>query len=152
MRRRLFSILGALAVVGLLAAPVSAAAPVEKGWDSIIGGRAFDQCTNEWFDNNGRVHTVLKDTASPQPSVHNNVHLEGIGESSGGAYVYNTTINSHVHVAADGSYTADQAVHFILVSKGNAPNMRITFLLHQAFASDGSLISETSDFSLDCRG
>ena len=152
MRRLLFSIIGALAVVGLLATPVSAAAPVENGWETITGGRAFDQCTGEWFDNNGRVHTVIKENTSPEPSVHNNLHLEAIGESSGDSYVYNTTINSPVHVAADGSYTADQTVHVILVSKGSSPNMRITFRLHQVFASDGTLISETSDFSLDCRG
>jgi hypothetical protein len=143
--------LGALAVVGLLATPVSAAAPIENEWGTITG-TAFDVCTDELFDNNGRVHTVLKENASPELSVHVNLHLEAIGESSGDAYVYNTTINSPVHVAADGSYTADQTVHFILVSKGDSPNMRITVRLHQVFASDGTLISETSDFSLDCRG
>jgi len=151
MRRLLFSLLGALAVVGLLAAPVYAAAPVENGWETITG-TAFDSCTGELFDNSGRVHTVLKENASPELSVHVNLHLEAIGESSGDAYVYNTTINSPVHVAADGSYTADQVVHFMLVSKGDAPNMRITFSLHQVFASDGTLISETSEFALDCRG
>ena len=152
MRRRLFSIIAALAVFGLLATPVSAAAPVENEWGDITGGRAFNSCTGEFFDNNGRVHTVLKENASPEPSVHVNLHLEAIGESSGDAYVYNTTINSPVHVAADGSYTADQLVNFVLVSKGSSPNMKITIRLHQEFASDGTLISETSDFSLDCRG
>ena len=95
---------------------------------------------------------VIKENASPEPIVHNNLHLEATGESSGDAYVYNTTINSPVHVAADGSYTRTKLVNFVLVSKGNSPNMRITFRLHQVFASDGTLISETSDFSLDCRG
>ena len=152
MRRRLFSIIGALAVFGLLATPVSAAPPVENEWGDIIGGRAFNSCTGEFFDDNGRVHSVVKENASPEPSVHINLHLEAIGESSGDVYVYNTTINSPVHVAPDGSYTADQLVNFVLVSKGSSPNMRITFRLHQVFASDGTLISETSDFSLDCRG
>ena len=152
MRRRLFSIIGALAVLGLLATPVSAAPPVENEWGDIIGGRAFNSCTGEFFDNNGRVHTVLKENASPEPSVHVNLHLEAIGESSGDAYVYNTTINAPVHVAADGNYTADQLVNFVLVSKGSSPNMKITIRLRQVFASDGTLISETSDFSLDCRG
>ena len=152
MRRRLFSIIAALAVFGLLATPVSAAAPVENEWGEITGGRAFNPCTGEFFDNNGRVHTVLKENASPEPSVHVNLHLEAIGESSGDAYVYNTTINAPVHVAADGSYTVDQLVNFVLVSKGSSPNMRITVRLDQVFTSDGTLISETSDFSLDCRG
>jgi hypothetical protein len=41
MRRLLFSMLGALAVVGLLATPVSAAGPVENEWGTITG-TAFD--------------------------------------------------------------------------------------------------------------
>ena len=118
MRRRLFSIIGALAVFGLLATPVSAAPPVENEWGDIIGGRAFSSCTGEFFDDNGRVHSVVKENASPEPSVHINLHLEAVGESSGDVYVYNTTINSPVHVAADGSYTADQLVNFVLVSRG----------------------------------
>ena len=150
--RKLTSLAAAAILTLGLVAPVSAAAPVENEWGDIIGGRAFNPCTGEFFDNNGRVHTVLKENASPEPSVHINLHLEAIGESSGDAYVYNTTINSPVHVAADGSYTADQLVNFVLVSKGSSPNMKITFRLHQVFASDGTLISETSDFSLDCRG
>ena len=150
--RKLTSLTAAAILTLGLVAPVSAAAPVENEWGDIIGGRAFNSCTGEFFDNNGRVHTVLKENASPEPSVHINLHLEAIGESSGDAYVYNTTINSPVHVAADGSYTADQLVNFVLVSKGSSPNMKITFRLHQVFASDGTLISETSDFSLDCRG
>ncbi len=150
--RKLMSLAGAAVLTLGLVAPASAAAPVENEWGDIIGGRAFNSCTGEFFDNNGRVHTVLKENASPEPSVHVNLHLEAIGESSGDAYVYNTTINSPVHVAADGSYTADQLVNFVLVSKGSSPNMRITIRLHQVFASDGTLISETSDFSLDCRG
>ena len=150
--RKLTSLAAAAILTLSLVAPVSAAAPLENEWGDIIGGRAFNPCTGEFFDNNGRVHTVLKENASPEPSVHINLHLEAIGESSGDAYVYNTTINSPVHVAADGSYTADQLVNFVLVSKGSSPNMKITFRLHQVFASDGTLISETSDFSLDCRG
>ena len=150
--RKLTSLAAAAILTLGLVAPVSAAAPLENEWGDIIGGRAFNPCTGEFFDNNGRVHTVLKENASPEPSVHINLHLEAIGESSGDAYVYNTTINSPVHVAADGSYTADQLVNFVLVSKGSSPNMKITFRLHQVFASDGTLISETSDFSLDCRG
>ena len=150
--RKLTSLTAAAILTLSLVAPVSAAAPLENEWGDIIGGRAFNPCTGEFFDNNGRVHTVLKENASPEPSVHINLHLEAIGESSGDAYVYNTTINSPVHVAADGSYTADQLVNFVLVSKGSSPNMKITIRLHQVFASDGTLISETSDFSLDCRG
>ena len=150
--RKLTSLAAAAILTLGLVAPVSAAAPVENEWGDIIGGRAFNPCTGEFFDNNGRVHTVLKENASPEPSVHVNLHLEAIGESSGDAYVYNTTINAPVHVAADGSYTADQLINFVLVSKGSSPNMKITFRLHQVFASDGTLISETSDFSLDCRG
>ena len=150
--RKLTSLAAAAILTLGLVVPVSAAAPVENEWGDIIGGRAFNPCTGEFFDNNGRLHTVVKENASPEPSVHINLHLEAIGESSGDAYVYNTTINSPVHVAADGSYTADQLINFVLVSKGSPPNMKITFRLHQVFASDGTLISETSDFSLDCRG
>ena len=61
MRRRLFGILGALAVVCLLAAPVSAAAPLENGWDTFTGS-VFDSCTGEVVDNRGKVHTVLTES------------------------------------------------------------------------------------------
>ena len=71
---------------------------------------------------------------------------------SGDAYVYNTTINAPVHVAADGSYAVNQLVNFVLISKGSSPNMRITISLDQVFASDGTLISETSDFFVGLTG
>ena len=146
MRRRLFGILGAVAVVCLLAAPVSAAAPLENGWDTFTGS-VFDSCTGEVVDNSGKVHTVLTESIS-----HNNVHLVGIGETSGVAYVGSNTINAPVHVAADGSYTADLRVHVSLVSMGSSPNAQTTIRLHQVFDADGNLISETSDLSSDCRG
>src|SRR4051794_35771188 len=56
--RRLLSFFAALAVASLLAAPVSAAAPLENGWDTFTGN-AFNPCTGEVFDNHGSVHTVL---------------------------------------------------------------------------------------------
>ena len=146
MRCRLLGILGALAVVSLLAAPVSAAAPIANVWDTFTG-RVFDQCTDEWVDNTGKVHTVLTELTS-----HANVHLEGIGETSGVAYVGNNTTNAPVHVAADGSYRANLLVHVSLVSKGSSPNSQITIRLHQVFDSDGNLISERSRFSSECRG
>jgi hypothetical protein len=146
MRRRLLSVVGALAIASLLVSPVSAAAPLENGWDTFTG-TAFDQCTGELFDNIGRVHTVVTEGFS-----HNNLHYEGIGESSGAVYVGITTINAPVHVASDGTIRADLRINLNLVSIGSAPNMRITISLHQVFDSSGTLISETSDFSLDCRG
>jgi len=146
MHRRLLSVIGALAVASLLASPVSAAAPLENGWDTFTG-TAFDQCTGELFDNIGSVHTLVTEGFS-----HNNVHYEGIGESTGAVYVGITTINAPVHVASDGTVTADLLINLNLVSIGDAPNMRLTFRLHQVFDSSGNLISETSDFSLDCRG
>jgi len=152
MRRRLFTVLGALAVVGLLAAPVSAAAPVENGWDTITGASVFDQCTGETVDFTGRVHTVAKENASPELSVHSNTHLVAIGELSGEAYVYDAAINSPVRVAADGSYTVDQRVHASLVSTGRSPNLRITVKIDQVFDSGGNLISSTVDVAFDCQG
>ncbi len=146
MCRRLFGILGALAVIGLLATPVSAAAPLENGWDTFTG-TAFNSCTGELFDNSGTDHFVVTNGFS-----HDNVHYVGTGESSGLVYVGNTTIHAPVHVAPDGTITADLSVNLRIASKGSAPNLRLTVSLHQVFDSSGNLISETSDFSLDCRG
>jgi hypothetical protein len=146
MRRRLLGVIGSLAIASLLASPVSAAAPLENGWDTFTG-TAFDSCTGEFFDNSGRVHTVLTEGFS-----HNNVHYVGIGESSGRVYVGNTTIKAPVHVAPDGTITADLFVNLRLVTKGNAPNLQLTLSDEQVFDSSGILISETTDFSLDCRG
>ena len=150
--RKLTSLAAAAILTLGLVAPASAAAPVENEWATSSGERPSTRAPASSLTTTAETTLSSRKTPPPEPSVHINLHLEAIGESSGDAYVYNTTINSPVHVAADGSDTADQLVNFVLVSKGSSPNMRITFRLHQVFASDGTLISETSDFSLDCRG
>jgi hypothetical protein len=146
MRRRLFSIIGALAVVSLLAAPVSAAAPIDNGWDS-FEGTVPDSCTGEVVDDHGRVHNLLTDGFS-----HFNVHLEAIGESSGVAYVGNDSLNAPVHVAPDGTSTVDQHFRVTLISKGASTNAVLTIRIQQVFDASGNLISETVNVSQFCRG
>jgi hypothetical protein len=146
MRRRLFGILGTLVVVGLLATPVASAASGQSSWEPVTG-RAFDQCTGEYFDNSGKVHFVETDTGR----FHFNNHLEGIGESTGTRYVINTEDNEFSHVAADGSSTIDQVLNLHVVSKGNLPDSWLTIRVHLVVASDGS-VSGTNDFSFGCHG
>jgi len=146
MRRRLFSIVGALAFASLLAAPVAAKGNIENGWDTFEGS-VFDSCTGEVLDDHGRVHTVLTDGFS-----HFNLHLEAIGEWSGVAYVGNNSLNAPVHVAPDGTSTVDQHLRISLVSKGPSPNLMLTIRIQQVFDASGNLIFETVDVSQACRG
>jgi hypothetical protein len=146
MRRSLFSALGVLVVVGLLAAPVVSAAPGQSFWMT-VGGTAPNPCTGEDFVNSGRLHVVETESGP----FHFNNHLEGIGVSSGTHYVINTQNNEYAHVAADGSTTIDQVLNLRVVSKGNLPNSWLTVRIHLVIAADGT-VSGTSDFSFGCHG
>src|SRR5215471_13549814 len=135
MRRSLLTLLGAIALIGAMAAPVSAAPVTENGWDAIIGGRAFNSCTGEWFDNNGKVHNVNKDTSG---LFHYNVHVVGVGETSGQRYQYNAGDNEQVQASPDGTFTFHQVINFGLVSQGGSSNLRLTLRLTQVFDANGN--------------
>jgi hypothetical protein len=145
-RHRLFGLLGAVALAGLLAAPV-AAAGVNQEWD-MVGGRPFDGCTGEYFDNSGQVHFVEKDTGL----FHFNVHVEGVGETSGSRYVNDTEDNENLHAAPDGTYTYDQVLNFKVVSQGSLPNDQGTIRIRLVFDAQGNLISGTDNESFACQG
>ena len=145
MRPRLFGVVGAVAVASLLAAPVSAAGLQENGWDT-FSGTVPDPCTGELIDDVGRVHTVVTGQTS-----HSNVHFTAVGESSGAAYVDNTSINAVVHAGPGGTFTASFTVYLNLVSMGSSPNQRLIFSDDQVFDSSGNLISETTVSSVECQ-
>ena len=148
MRGRLFSVIGAMAVIGLLATPVSAAAPLENGWVTFTGRIPYNSCTGEAIDDHGSVHTVLL----PGPFSHFNVHWVGVGESSGAAYVSDATNNTPAHRSPDGTFTADVLLNLNIVSQGALSNTVLKFTDQQVFDSSGNLISETINFSSVCRG
>jgi hypothetical protein len=148
MRRRLFGILGTLAVAGLLASPVSAAAPVENGWNTFTGRIPDNSCTGEAIDDHGSTHSVIL----PGPFSHLNVHWVGIGETSGVAYVSDTTINAPAHRSPDGTFTFDFLVNLNVVSAGGSSNATFKLADHQVYDSSGNLISETTNVSSACRG
>jgi hypothetical protein len=147
MRRRLSIILGTLVIVGLLAPGVATAAPGQSSWDSGTG-KAFDQCTGEYFDNDFNAHFVETDSG---PS-HFNVHVEGIGETSGSRYVGENMDNEFFHARPDGTFLIDQVLKVRVVSHGNLPNSWLTVRTHLVVDSDGNVISGTSDFSFGCHG
>ena len=147
MRRRLSIILGTLAVVGLLAPGVASAAPGQSSWDSGTG-RAFDQCTGEYFDNDFNAHFVETDSGR----FHFNAHVEGIGETSGSRYVGENVDNEFFHALPDGTFMIDQVLNVRVVSQGNLPNSWLTVRIHLVVDSDGNVISGTSDFSFGCHG
>jgi hypothetical protein len=144
---RLSALSALIAAIWLVPTPVWAAAPIENGWDSFTGS-VLDTCTGEIFDNSGKVHALV----TSQGFSHNNLHYVGIGESSGGSYVADTTINAPLHPSAGGTLTADFMVNLIVVSTASAPNLRLTFSDQQIFDSNGNLISETIKFSSSCPG
>ena len=147
--RRLISIFAALVVAGVLAAPASAAAPLENGWDTFTGS-LFDQCTGEVVDNSGTTHAVLLANGLE----HLNVQLVGIGESSGVTYVGHNAVAAPlpIHPSADGTFTATALVSVLLVSNDGSPNQMISFRDVQVFDSSGNLLSDTFTMSFNCRG
>jgi hypothetical protein len=147
MRPRLLGILGALAVAGLLAAPVALAVPGQSGWGGGTG-QFFDQCTNELVDNTFNVHFVETESG---PS-HFNVHVVGVGEISGATYVGETASNAFVHAAPDGTFLVDQTTNFRVVGQGGLSNSWITVRTHLVFDANGNVISGRTDFVSGCQG
>jgi hypothetical protein len=147
MRRRLFSFLGALAVVGLLATPVASAAPGQSSWE-LVGGTIFDNCTGENWNDSGSIHFIETATGP----FHFNLHIEGIGLSSGSRYVNETVDNEFFHALPDGTFMIDQVQIVRVESQGNLPNSWVTIHVHLVVDSDGNVISGTNDFSFGCHG
>ena len=148
--RRLLSILGALALAGLLAAPAAAAGTIENGWDTFTGQQLFDQCTGELVDNSGSVHTV----ALANGYEHLNVEFVGTGETSGITYIGHNTvaIPLPVHPSADGTFTATALISLRVTSTTSAANQILTIRDIQVFDSNGNLLSDTLSMSFNCRG
>jgi len=147
MRRRLSIIFGALAIVGLLTTPVASAAPGQSSWDSDVG-QVFNQCTGEVFDNSFTAHQVETESGP----FHFNVHVVGIGETSGSRYVGENVDNEFLHARPDGTFTVDQVLNVRVVSKGNLPNSWLTVRIHLVVDAEGNVISGTSDVAFGCRG
>jgi hypothetical protein len=147
MRRRLSIALGALALVYLVAAPVAFAAPGQSSWDGGTG-RAFDQCTGEFYDNTFNVHFVETDTGP----FHFNVHIVGVGETSGASFVGNNQDSEILHASPDGTFAFDRVINVHLVSQGNLPNSMLTIRIHVILDADGNVISGRSDASFTCQG
>ena len=147
MRRRLSSMLGTLAVLGLLTTPVASAAPGQSSWESGTGV-VLDQCTGEFFDNAFNAHFVETDSGP----FHFNVHVEGIGQTSGSRYVGENVDNEFFHALPDGTFTIDQVLNARVASQGNLPNSWVTIRVHLVVDSDGNVISGTSDISFGCHG
>ena len=147
MRRRLCIILGALALIGLLATPVASAASGQSSWDSGTGV-VLDQCTGEFFDNTFNAHRVETNSGP----FHFNVHVQGIGETSGSRYVGENVDNEFFHALPDGTFMIDQVLNARVASHGSSPNSWVTIRIHLIVDSDGNVISGTSDISFGCHG
>jgi hypothetical protein len=150
MRRRILSALGALAVVGLLTTPVASAAPGQNSWDN-GAGRFFDGCTGEWVDNTYTTHEMSGDHAP----FHFNLHLVGIGETTGMSYIGNTINNQSVHPLPDGNGMGGQVFTVRVVSQGSSPNSLVfAFHYHLVVDANGNVISGFFDINSDgsCQG
>jgi hypothetical protein len=147
MRPRLFGFLGALAVAGLLAAPVSAA-PASNDFGSFTGGHLFSPCTNEYVDNSGSFHIVNLGNGY----FHLDTHFVGVGELSGATYVGNNEVISPARVNADGTVTVDVMASVKLTSQGPLPNQIVTIRNEFVYDANGNLISQTLTFTTSCPG
>ena len=127
----------------VLATGVASAAPGQSGWDS-GSGRLFDGCTGEWVDNDFTVHVVETNSGH----FHLNLHIEGIGETSGSRYVGNTIDNEFGHALPDGNFLIDQVQNVRLVSQGKLPNSLVFAIhLHMVVDADGNVISGKIDIN-----
>jgi hypothetical protein len=149
MRRRLSVILGTLFVVGLLATPVASAAPGQNSWDS-NDGTFFNDCTGEVVDNSFHVHFLNTDSGL----FHFNLHLVGVGETTGARYEGQTVDNEFGHALPDGTFLIDQVERVRLVSQGRSANSTAFSLhFHLVIDSDGNVISGFFDLSQGvCQG
>ena len=132
MRRRLSIILATLVAVGLVATPVASAAPGQNSWES-GDGAFFDACTGEVVDNHFSTHVMSGDAAP----FHFNVHLTGIGETTGTRYVGNTIDNESVHFLSDGNTMAGRIITVRVVSEGSSPN-QVGFYMHYHLVLDAN--------------
>jgi hypothetical protein len=150
MLRRILGALGALVAVGLLATPVVSADPGQNGWESGTGS-FFDSCTGEQVDNTYTTHFMSGDAA---PS-HFNVHVVGIGETTGMRYVGSTVDNESVHALPGGNGMGGRIITVRVVSQGSSPN-QIGFALHYHLVVDanGNVISGFFDINSNgsCQG
>ena len=149
MLRRLFTALGALAIVGLLTTPVVSAAPGQSSWES-GDGAFFDQCTGEVVDNTFNVHSVNTDSG---PS-HFNVQVVGVGETTGARYEGQNVDNEFAHALPDGTFMIDQVLSVRVESQGKSANsIGISLHFHLVIGSDGNVISGFFDISQGvCQG
>jgi hypothetical protein len=149
MRRSLLSAVGALAIVGLLSTPVVSAAPGQSSWES-GDGAFFDQCTGEVVDNSFNVHFVSTDAG---PS-HFNLHLVGVGETTGARYEGQDVDNEFGHALPDGTFLIDQVLRVRVESQGNSANLTVISLhFHLVVDSEGNVISGFFDISQGiCQG
>jgi hypothetical protein len=138
-----------LAGLGLLTTPVASAAPGQNSWDSGTGS-FFDGCTGEWVDNSDAIHEMSGDHAP----FHFNLHLAGIGETTGTTYIGNTINNQSVHPLPDGNGMGGAVITVRVVSQGSSPN-QVGFALHYHLVVDanGNVISGFFDLNNgSCQG
>ena len=133
----------------VLVSGVASAAPGQSVRDS-GSGQLFDECTGELVDDTFTIHFV--ETASGP--FHLNVHIEGVGETSGLRYVGNTIDNEFGHARPDGNFLIDQVQHVRLVSQGNSPNSLVFAIhFHLVVDADNNVISGMFDINNgECQG
>jgi hypothetical protein len=133
----------------VLVAGVASAAPGQSSWES-NAGTIFDQCTGENVNNTTYSHFVETESG---PS-HFNVHIVGIGETSGALYVGNNLDNEFFHALPDGTFMIDQVLNIRLVSQGNLSNALVLAVhIHLVLDADFNVISGKIDITgLECQG
>ena len=132
-----------------VATGVAWAAPGQSSWES-NAGTILDQCTGENVDNTTYSHFVETDSGP----YHFNVHIVGIGETSGARYVGNNLDNEFFHALPDGTFMIDQVLNIRLVSQGNLANSLVLAVhVHVVVDADGNVISGKIDINGgECQG
>ena len=148
MRPRLIGILGTLAVASLLAAPVALADPGQSSWESNSITGVPDLCTGELVDLTIDAHFVNTDAAP----FHFNVHIVGVGETTGSTYVGENVVNDIFQALPDGTFLMDHIANVRLVGQGGLSNSWITVREHLIVDSNGNVISGRTDSVSGCQG
>lgn len=117
-----------------------------------IAGVIGDACTGEALSYSGTAHETFRVTGNANSfhiGLHQNIHVDATGLSSGAKYVGLQNDNLQLNLAAGANQT--EQFRFRLVSQGKAENLWATAKFHITINANGVVTSFLNSFTVECR-